>query len=147
MTGAIAPVPAGANSASECAPQPWSSETTRPSSGAYSLAHTPKTRPSGPESGTRKPQVTHGPGAARASGVPGPCSLEYHLIAVVSRPIADRTLVRRPGVPPLAASSPAPPVSGPALATLAPAGLVPGANSAAPAASPLMPREAASSLP
>src|SRR5215472_16725053 len=120
MTGAIAPVRVGANRASECAPQPWSSETTRPSSGAYSLAHTPKTRPSGPASGTRKPHVTHGPGAARASGVPGPCSLEYHLTAVLSRPMADRTLVRRPGVAP-AASSPAPAVSGPALATLAPA--------------------------
>src|ERR1700739_2450155 len=132
MTGAPPRVPAGVKCASECAPQPWSSETTRPSSGAYSLAHTPKTRPSGPASGTRKPHVTHGPGAARASGVPGPCSLEYHLIAASSRPMADRTLVRRPGPPPLVAASPSPAVNGPALATLAPAGLVPGWPGAAP---------------
>src|ERR1700758_4924918 len=147
MTGATPPVPAGAKSASECAPQPWSSETTRPSSGAYSLAHTPKTRPSGPARGARKPHVTHGPGAARANGVPGPCSLEYHLTAAVSRPMADRTLVRRPGVAPPAAPSPAPAVSGPALATLAPAGLPPGSELPAPPESALMPRDAASSLP
>src|SRR5580698_8281685 len=91
MTGAIIPKPGSAVTASECAPQPWSRETTRPSSGAYSFAHTPNTRPSGPDSDVRNPQVTHGPGAARASGVPGPCSLEYQRRAVVSRPMADST--------------------------------------------------------
>src|SRR5271166_1696370 len=92
MTGDRAPYPPGAVAASECAPQPWSSDTTRPSSGANSFAQTPNTRPSGPARGVMKPHVTHGPGAARASGVPGPCSLEYHLAAVRSRPMADRTL-------------------------------------------------------
>src|SRR5258708_14659914 len=94
MTGDTTPYPPGAVAASECAPQPWSSDTTRPSSGANSFAQTPNTRPSGPASGVRKPQVTQGPGADRASGVPGPCSLEYHRTAVRSRPIADSTLAR-----------------------------------------------------
>ena len=42
--------------ASECAPQPWSQETTRPSSLACALAHTPNTCDSGPASRTRNPQ-------------------------------------------------------------------------------------------
>src|SRR5271165_5819998 len=105
MTGDTAPNAPRPATASECAPQPWSSETTRPSSGANSLAQAPKTRPSGPANGVRKPQVTHGPGAARASGVPGPCSLEYHRAAVRSRPIADSTR-DLPG--PTAADSPWP---------------------------------------
>src|SRR3954447_19483128 len=33
---------AGTTTASECAPQPWSTDTTRPSSGAYSLEQAPK---------------------------------------------------------------------------------------------------------
>src|SRR5580704_12427612 len=106
MTGALAP-PGRADTASECAPQPWSSETTRPSSGANSFAQTPKTRPSGPASGVRNPHVMHGPGAARASGVLGPCSLEYQRAAVVSRPMADRTRDRpaSPGAAPAVPSS------------------------------------------
>src|SRR5690606_38373362 len=39
------------SSASEWAPHPWSAQTTRPSSGAYSFAHTPKSWPSEPASG------------------------------------------------------------------------------------------------
>src|SRR6266700_3535702 len=85
--------PAGV-AASECAPQPWSSDTTLPSSGAYSFAQTPKTRPSGLPSRTRKPQVAHGAGAACASGVRGPCSLAYQRTAVASRPIAESTRAR-----------------------------------------------------
>ena len=37
----FAPGPGRRETASECAPQPWSSDTTRPSSGANSLAQTP----------------------------------------------------------------------------------------------------------
>src|SRR6266853_4049172 len=85
---------------SECAPQPWSTETTLPSSGAYSFAHTPKTRPSGPFSLTKNPQVTQLAGAELASGESGPCSLVYHRSAASSRPVADRTLagLSKPGV-------------------------------------------------
>ena len=36
----------------------------------------------------------HGPGAACASGLRGPCSPEYQRRAVSSRPIADSTLER-----------------------------------------------------
>src|SRR5712692_1374232 len=75
---------------SECAPQPWSTETTLPSSGAYSFAQTPNTRPSGPLSLTMKPQVRH---LARADL--GPCSPEYHRPAASSRPTADSTLAGR----------------------------------------------------
>src|SRR6266700_2194493 len=85
--------PAGV-AASECAPQPWSSDTTLPSSGAYSFAQTPKTRPSGLPSRTRNPQVAQGAGAACASGVRGPCSLAYQRTAVASRPIAESTRAR-----------------------------------------------------
>ena len=49
--------------ASEWAPHPWSNATTRPSSLAYSLAHTPNNVANGPSSRTRKPQPTQVPGA------------------------------------------------------------------------------------
>src|SRR5580692_8274230 len=94
MTGEAAPGATPGVAASECAPQPWSSDTTRPSSGANSFAQTPNTRPSGPSRRTRKPQVIHGPGAACARGLRGPCSPEYQRSAVSSRPMADNTLER-----------------------------------------------------
>ena len=59
-----------ASCTSECAPQPWSKETTRPSSLASPLAHTPNVSDSGPAIRTRKPQVEHGSGADWASGEP-----------------------------------------------------------------------------
>src|SRR5216684_3731414 len=68
MTGRSGWSTPGGNTDSECAPHPWSRDTTRPSSGAYAFAHTPNTRPSGPPSRTRNPQVMHGPGAACARG-------------------------------------------------------------------------------
>src|ERR1700743_2218741 len=74
---------------SECAPQRWPAETTRPSSGAYVLAQAPKSRPSSPLSGTKKPQLTQLAGAAFASGVRGPCSLLYQRSVVASRAMAD----------------------------------------------------------
>src|ERR1700733_4628756 len=94
MTGEAAPGATPGVAASECAPQPWSSDTTRPSSGANSFAQTPNPRPSGPSRRTRKPQVIHGPGAACARGLRGPCSPEYQRSAVSSRPMADNTLER-----------------------------------------------------
>ena len=81
---------------SEWAPQPWSAETTRPSSGAYAFAQAPNSRPSSPLSGTKNPQLTQCAGAAWASGVRGPCSLAYQRSAAPSRPTADRTR-DRPG--------------------------------------------------
>src|ERR1700734_4028871 len=93
MTG----VRAAADSAtidSECAPQPWSAETTPPSSGAYAFAQAPNSRPSSPLSGTKKPQLMQCAGAAFASGVRGPCSLSYQRSAAPSRPMADSTRVR-----------------------------------------------------
>ena len=41
----------GISSTSECAPHPWSAETTRPSSGVMALAQTPKASRSDPDSG------------------------------------------------------------------------------------------------
>src|SRR5258706_10593126 len=104
MLGATVPAATALTLAapSECAPQPWSTETTLPSSGAYSFAHTPKTRPSGPLSLTKNPQVTQLAGAELASGESGPCSLVYHRSAASSRPVADRTLagLSQPAAPP-----------------------------------------------
>ena len=77
--------------ASEWAPQPWSRETTRPSSLAYSLAQTPNIVASGPVRRTRKPQPTQRPGADWASGQSGPCSPAYHRSAAASRPSTDST--------------------------------------------------------
>src|SRR5260370_5668824 len=96
---------------SEWAPQPWSAETTRPSSGAYALAQAPNTRPSPPLSGTKKPQLTQCAGAACASGVLGPCSLSYQRSDAPSRPMADSTRDRpgagsSPGSPGPASGSP-----------------------------------------
>ena len=81
---------------SEWAPQPWSAETTRPSSGAYALAQAPNSRPSSPLSGTKNPQLTQCAGAAWASGVRGPCSLAYQRSAALSRP-DGRQDARPPG--------------------------------------------------
>ena len=53
---------------SECAPQPWSKVTTRPSSLASPLAQTPKVSLSGPAMRTRKPQEWQWCGAAWAIG-------------------------------------------------------------------------------
>src|SRR5258708_33912949 len=93
MLGATVPASTALTLAapSECAPQPWSTETTLPSSGAYSFAHIPKTRPSGPLSLTKNPQVTQLAGAELASGESGPCSLVYHRSPASSRPAADST--------------------------------------------------------
>src|SRR6266851_8107045 len=96
MTGAIARAFASAATASEWAPQPWSADTTRPSSGAYAFAQAPKSRPSSPLSGTKKPQLTQWAGAACASGVRGPCSLVYQRSDALSRPMTDSTR-DRPG--------------------------------------------------
>src|SRR5271169_7005447 len=96
MTGERARADACQMTDSEWAPQPWSAETTRPSSGAYAFAQAPNSRPSSPLSGTKKPQLTHCAGAAWASGVRGPCSLEYQRAEALSRPTADSTR-ERPG--------------------------------------------------
>ncbi len=79
---------------SEWAPQPWSAETTPPSSGAYAFAQAPNSRPSSPLSGTKKPQLTHCAGAAWASAVRGPWSLAYQRSEALSRPMADSTRER-----------------------------------------------------
>src|SRR3954451_14353191 len=68
---------AGTTTASEWAPQPWSTETTCPSSGASSWAQAPKACRSAPASGTKKPQDAHDDGAARAIGASGPRSPAY----------------------------------------------------------------------
>jgi NAD(P)-dependent dehydrogenase (short-subunit alcohol dehydrogenase family) len=73
------------------APQPCSSATTRPSSGAIALAQAPKTRPSAPARGTRKPQSGAATGAALATGVSGPASPSYHRSAASARPSSDST--------------------------------------------------------
>src|SRR5258708_37119932 len=102
MLGATVPASTALTLAapSECAAPAWSTETSLPSSGAYSFAHTPKTRPSGALSLTKNPQVTQLAGAELASGESGPCSLVYHRSAASSRPVADRTLagLSKPGV-------------------------------------------------
>src|SRR5215468_7843461 len=96
MTGAKVRAASASASDSECAPQPWSDDTTRPSSGAYAFAQAPKKRPSSPLSGTKKPQLTQCAGAACANGDRGPCSLVYQRCDAPSRPIADGTR-DRPG--------------------------------------------------
>src|SRR5699024_7176212 len=58
-------------SVSECAPQPWSRETTLPSSGDHSFAHTPNSCPNDPASGTTNPQLAQEEPAARDPAVSG----------------------------------------------------------------------------
>ena len=50
-------------SASEWAPQPWSTETTRASSGEIAFEQTPKAVRKEPAIGIKKPQDKHGLGA------------------------------------------------------------------------------------
>src|ERR1700760_4700634 len=68
MTGAVERAVACPMTDSEWAPQPWSAETTRPSSGAYALTQAPNRRPSWPLSGTKNPQLRQCAGAALARG-------------------------------------------------------------------------------
>src|SRR5437899_1287780 len=112
MTGATALAATASAMASECAPQPWSDDTTRPSSGAYAFAQAPKKRPSSPLSETKKPQLAQCAGAACAMGDRGPCSPVYQRSDANSRPMADSTR-DRPG----AGSSPG--SAGPASASSA----------------------------
>src|SRR5215469_7900984 len=126
MTGEAVCAAAPSPTDSEWAPQPWSAETTRPSSGANALPQAPNSRPRPPLSGTKNPQLTHFAGAACDSGVRGPWSVSYHRSAVSSRPYADSTRAR-PG----AGSSDGSP--GPASASSA---SVRGANQSLTASSP-----------
>src|SRR5260370_5072362 len=96
MTGAVARAATVSAMDSEWAPQPWSADTTRPSSGAYAFAQAPKRRPSAPLSGTKNPQVPHCAGGAWGGGVLGPCSLVYQRSDALSRPMAD-SIRDRPG--------------------------------------------------
>ena len=74
-------------SISECSPQPWSKETTRPSSGLHLLAHTPNIRSSSPASGTKKPQVEHRlPSAVLVLNALGPRGPSYQRLAACARP-------------------------------------------------------------
>ena len=84
-----------ASRTSEWAPQPWSNDTTRPSSLASPLAQTPNSSESGPAMRTRKPQVVQLSGAERASGASGPPSPSYHRCAASSRP-SERSVRTRP---------------------------------------------------
>src|SRR5207247_2561725 len=96
MTGVTARAAAASAMASECAPQPWSADTTRPSSGAYAFAQAPKKRPSSPLSGREKPQLTHCAGAACAMGDRGPCSLASQRSDAPSAALAASTRDRPP---------------------------------------------------
>src|ERR1700749_3786191 len=156
MTGTAVLAATASAMASECAPQPWSADTTRPSSGAYAFAQAPKKRPSSPLSGRKKPQLAQCAGAACAMGDRGPCSLVYQRSDAPSRPMADSTR-DRPGAgsspgsagPASAASasranqsttppSPSRPTSGrpPAAAGPAAASSASGSNQSPPASSP-----------
>ena len=88
----------GTTIASECAPHPWSTATTRPSSGAYSLAQTPNACRSAPASCTKNPHVAHAAGAARAIGASGPGSPEYHRSTAATRPFETHVPGYLPGV-------------------------------------------------
>jgi len=63
--------------ASLCAPQPWSTETTRASSGAIAFAHTPKDARKDPAIGKKNPHVWQGFGALCAIAAVGPRSPAY----------------------------------------------------------------------
>ena len=64
--------PWSGRSVSEWAPQPWSRETTLPSSAAHSLAHTPKMARRAPAMGRKKPQVEQVAWAFRTPSASGP---------------------------------------------------------------------------
>ena len=83
-----------ASCTSEWAPQPWSSETTRPSSLALPLAQTPNISDSGPAIRTRKPQVVHVSGAACASGDSGRRRRRTTARAARSRPSGESVRTR-----------------------------------------------------
>ena len=76
----------GSATVSECAPQPYSTATTRPSALANSLAHTPKPACSEPASATKKPQVPQCAGACLAIALSGPKSEDCQRSAASSRP-------------------------------------------------------------
>src|SRR5882762_315234 len=80
--------------ASECAPQPYSTLTTRPSVPATSLPHTPNPARRDPANGSRNPQVPQGAGALRAIAVSGPPSPSYQRAAASSRPSRESTRSR-----------------------------------------------------
>jgi hypothetical protein len=84
----------GSATVSECAPQPYSTATTRPSAAANSLAHTPKAACNEPPSATKNPQVPQCAGACLAIGLSGPKSLSCHRSAATSRPCRDSTCSR-----------------------------------------------------
>jgi hypothetical protein len=62
----------GSATVSEWAPQPYSTETTRPSAAAYSLAQAPKPARSEPPRATKNPQVPQCAGACLAIVLAGP---------------------------------------------------------------------------
>ena len=74
-------------SVSLCAPQPWSTLTTRPSDGDHSLPQTPKARRRPPASGRKKPQVEQGAVACTASSAVGPRSPRYQRSAAAVAPL------------------------------------------------------------
>ncbi|GAA3229763.1 hypothetical protein GCM10020256_43030 [Streptomyces thermocoprophilus] len=94
MTGGAGCGGFGMTAASECPPQPYARETTRPSAGENSLAHTPKACPREPPIGTRKPQLTQAAGAACAIGVFAPKASSQRS-AATWRPYRERTRARR----------------------------------------------------
>ena len=96
---------AASTSVSECAPQPWSTLTTLPSSGDHSLAQTPKTVPSEPCSGTRNPQLPHAAADASDPALVGPCGPRYQRSAASSRPCGDSTRTRARASSSIATSS------------------------------------------
>ena len=82
-------------SISECSPHPWSSDTTRPSSGLHLFAHTPNSRFSSPFSGTKNPQVAQVcPPAVLVDSDLGPRGPSYQRLAVWERPRGLITCLR-----------------------------------------------------
>ena len=82
-------------SISECSPHPWSTDTTRPSSGLHLLAHTPNSRFSSPFRGMKKPQVEQGlPSAVLVDSDFGPRGPSYQRLAVCARPKGVNTCLR-----------------------------------------------------
>ncbi len=94
VSGAGQSLGCGSTSVSECAPQPWSRLTTRPSSGDHSLAQTPNSWPSEPCSGMRNAQVVQAAAADTAPAAVGPCEPRYQRSAVSASPWGDSTRVR-----------------------------------------------------
>ena len=104
-SGAGQSVGGASASVSECAPQPWSTLTTVPSSGDHSLAQTPNTVPSEPCSGTRNPQLPHAAADASEPALVGPCEPRYQRSAASSRPCGDSTRTRASASSSIATSS------------------------------------------